>query len=806
MKWLHISDIHFNFKGYESSTVRNKLLSALKDLNTSVDFILITGDCLYKYGSDGIDSEKIISYIREIARSCNCPNNRVYFCQGNHDLDRENVERNDKIDKIRKKKKSFSDSYNQLNTGANDRFQMIVKGVTNRTYTSYQIFAPKNSNYRIISLNSCLLSKDKKDVGHLQICCDKLIDMESQIRNDNRINILIMHHGVDCLEKKDSVQFQHWMEDHHIDVVFCGHTHRSSVESYAETGVDLKQFTAGAIIIDDYAIPSFYLCEYEYGGELISRLFTYSKEAEIWGLDSHSLRKFKHGIFSYKLNRMTLDLSSYKDFIKRMNKMYLDKFHSKDIVSSNMEGKEEFDVSKIISSLSNISMPYEKALDITFQVMMQITDSNFQISGSTLSCTELKKVIYEKIISQKPSVDEKEYIISCWASRYARRYNRHSEMIIQMQNGKTEKINYSYVQGSLLKYIFDDVTGNEIFYLKTSRNELQRMSERILEFLRNIGIFEIRETALFSLVKEYMTQKPHPWLVNNKEQVVSYNKEQAEEHIKRLADHEKVLILQTEAAYHICAIFLAMYDKVIGCTETSPIIALKIAINGMNNNENFILNKMPMQKYQVFQLKKDLENLDINFSRFTEAVNVVYDYIIRRQEVTNEKTASALINLWNIIRKLEQKATYDNKLYLEHPLKRLQYIFEGGTGFIVKSPLKGLNSCFWFEPNWEEYETKQQHLGSQILVCIIKSIDCVNSIFDYLYNNRSFKTCKNSELIFVYDNYTHFSKEDRNTIRNVFKGKSIKCIFIQEENFSDITKDNNWRNILFDIIRISKIS
>ncbi len=32
MKWLHISDIHFNFKGYESSTVRNKLLSALKDL------------------------------------------------------------------------------------------------------------------------------------------------------------------------------------------------------------------------------------------------------------------------------------------------------------------------------------------------------------------------------------------------------------------------------------------------------------------------------------------------------------------------------------------------------------------------------------------------------------------------------------------------------------------------------------------------------------------------------------------------------------------------------------------------------
>lgn len=324
-------------------------------------------------------------------------------------------------------------------------------------------------------------------------------------------------------------------------------------------------------------------------------------------------------------------------------------------------------------------------------------------------------------------------------------------------------------------------------------------------FSRNIGIFEIRESALLSLVKEYITQKTHPWLVNNKDQVVSYNKEQAEEHIKRLDNHEKVLILQTEAAYHICATFLALYDKVIGCTETSPIIMLKTAINGMNNAENFILNRIPMQKYQVFQLKKDLENIDVDFSYFVNAVNVIYDFIICRQEVTNEKTASSLINLWNIIRKLEQKPTYNNKLHLELPLERLKYIFEWGNGFIVKAPLKDLSSCFWFEPNWEEYESKQQHLGSQMLVCIIKDIDFVNSIFNYLYNYND-KKSRTTELIFVYDNYSHFSKEDRNTIRNVFKGKSIKCIFIQEENFSDISERNNWRNILFDIIRISKIS
>ena len=61
------------------------------------------------------------------------------------------------------------------------------------------------------------------------------------------------------------------------------------------------------------------------------------------------------------------------------------------------------------------------------------------------------------------------------------------------------------------------------------------MSERILDFLRNMGIFEVREEVLDSLIIEYITQKPHPWLVhNNSKQLLVYHTHQAEEHINKL--------------------------------------------------------------------------------------------------------------------------------------------------------------------------------------------------------------------------------------------------------------------------------
>lgn len=813
MKWLHISDIHFNIRGYDSEKIKEKLISKLEELNYKLDFILITGDCLYQYDGGNKEQKETINYIKKIANICGCSNKKVYICQGNHDVNRNDNERNKLIESIRKKKADFSASYQKLCEFGNEKFQNIHKGVTSYNYEAYKIFAFKNESYRIISLNSSLISKDKKDCQKLRMCNEKLYEIGKKINNDDKINILIMHHGIECIEPEDARKFEHWVEDSNIDIVFCGHTHRAAVETYNDIFRDVKQFTAGAIVMDDYAIPSFFICETNDARTGVTvQLYTYAKKMEDWALDNQHLRKFKDGKYFYNLSRReqkdkendNVDILKCKTTIDKFNLMYIEKFGDGSIYSNKYEGKEEFNSWKIVHSLVEVGVSYIHALELTKIVMNKITNQDFKSIDIILSCQELRSIVYETIVHYNTSDIQSELEISCWASRYARRYSRDTEIMVIKKYGAKEKLNYSYIKNILLKEVLDSITGNTIFYEKIFRNELTRMAERVLNFLKNMGIFEIRDKALSELIKEYITQNPHPWLVNNnRESLVAYHKEQGEQHIFNLNNDKKdqVIISQMEAAYHICAAFLVQYDDYIGCTETSPIIILTRTINCMTNKINSGI--LPMQKYQIIQLKKDLEIRGINFTDFKRNINILNNNIVVHHKITMQETKEALVELWGMLRKLGQESVVAKKQE-QTTIEGVMNIFSGAKGFIVKSPLRELTNCFWVEPNWEEYEIKQQHLGKQLLVCVLQNVSELDNIYNYLYKQNKRETL--TEIVFVLSDYSSFGSELRKSVREKFKGKYNKCVFVQEENFKQISKNRGWRDIFYELICISKIS
>lgn len=813
MKWLHISDIHFNFKGFESNNLHEKLLNKLKELKLDLDFILVTGDCLYQNGK-GMSPNETANYIKAIARICSCSKKNVYICQGNHDVNRSDLERNEIIDKIRSGDLQFETSYDILNNKSNEKFQIVTKNITGYEYESYKVFSPKNAKYRIVSLNSGLLSKDKNDYGNLKICNSKLMEIGKKIYNDNKINILIMHHGIELLESKDAILLEHWIEDNYIDMVFCGHTHRAAIDTFNDVYRDIKQFTAGAIIVDGYAVPSFYYCEYDDVNEVTITLYTYSIKTEEWDVDNYNLRKFRHGVFKYLLSRETniksseddLNIDKCKDMINRCNREYKIRYKTDKIYVNKFNGNDYFDTGKIIRSLGEIGMPYARVLDIVLDVIKKITSDNFITKGQYLSSDELRNIIYGAIVTCEPNKEENEFDVSCWASRYARKYNPNIEIMVQKDNDEEQSLNYSYIQDKLLKQVIDSVTGNSIYYRKIIINELKRMSENILSFLKNMGIFAIKEDVLKKLVVEYITQNPHPWVVNNNsEKLIKYHKIQAENHILELKNHNELIISQIEAAYHICALFLTEYDKYIGCTETSPIIILSKAINGMSEAKLNSIYSLPMERHQIIQLKKDLQNQEIDFYDFARNVSILNNEMVDKKLVTGDTTKEALFSLWDIVRKLEQNKKNMPDLKVGNPIERIKNIFNSGKGFLVKSNLKALPSCFWIEPNWEDYEIKLQHLGKQLLVCIIDKDEDVDEVYNYLYINNTRDHCV-SEVAFALNSYKSFTREERKKIRARFKGKSIKCIFIQESDYSHISDTRNWRDIFYEVISVSKIS
>lgn len=813
MRWLHLSDIHFNMKGYDAKNVREQLLVKLRELDLQIDFILITGDCLFKFGKGSWSQKEIIAYIKDIANACKCSCKKVYICPGNHDVNREDNDRNGLINDIRNGNKDFSDNFQMLCGYGHDRFQLIHKGVTSYEYEAYKVFAPSKELYRIISIDSTLISKDKEDHQKLRVFNDKIFEIGKKIKNDNRVNILIMHHGIECLELSDARRFEHWIEDYNVDLICCGHTHRAAVNSYDDLQRDIKQFTAGAIVVDDYAIPSFYICEYsEMKIQIEMSLFTYATKTEKWILDNQLLRKFPEGKYLYELSRFKnhivekrkSDVLKCKTTIDEFNLKYLNKYGSKKIYSSRHDGNEDFNSWKIIHSLVEIGVGYTKALEITYEVIEKITSDEFNSINSILSSEELRDTVYETIIHYPASLTESEYEISCWASRYARKYSRNKEIMVIDKYKREEKLNYFYIKNTLLKNAIDSVTQNSIFYEKIFRNELSRMAENVLDFLKNMGIFEIREEALLELVKEYITQKPHPWLINgNREEIIAYHKEQGVRHINDLRDGKnQTKITQMEAAYHTCAALLAQYDDYIGCTEISPINILAKTINNISNKIQDGKFIFPMQKYQIIQMKKDLESHEINFVDLKRVINVLYKNIVNSQKISRQDTKEALIELWGMLLKLEK--TSKETQQVGNSLDVVRNIFTSAKGFVVKANLRELKNCFWVEPNWEKYEIRQQRLGKQMLVCVLENIDEAEKIKEYLYGQGKKNTV--TEITFVLKDYSGFSSESRKRIREIFKGKYLRCIFIQEDNFERNFAIQDWRTEFYHVLEISKIS
>lgn len=862
MRWLHLSDIHFGFQGYESKNVRKKLIEKINKLNLQMDFILITGDCLYQFGKTTWDQKATIKYIKDIVKACKCPNKRVYICPGNHDVDRDNESRNKLIQSIRDGEKDFWSNYEDLFNYGHDRFRLLYKGVTSTDYEAYKVFSPRNSNYRIISIDTCFLSKDNEDCHRLRIFNEKISDMEKEIKKDERINILIMHHGIECFELAEAKKFEHWVEDNGIDIVFCGHTHRAAVNSYDDLEQDIKQFTAGAVIADNYAIPGFYICEsYEENTKIEISLYTYTKDAEKWVLCNQLLRKFKNGKYVYELYRhknlilerqntleikseisnssdTNIDNSNIKSEISadnlksqnvedtilsnsvidkptsimlklntaidEFNAKYFWKYESNRIYTNKNENLEKFDFWKIVHSLVNVGVNYLEALELTCQVIEIISSPQFESEKDLLSSEELRDIVYDTIIHFRPSLTESEFNISCWASRYARKYSRSKEILVIDKYNNYEKMTYHYIKDTLLKKVIDDITNNKVFYEKIFRNELTRMAESVLEFLNNMGVFEIREEALLELIKEYITQKPHPWLVNgNRYQLLAYHKEQGKNHIRDLYDeNNQTIITQMEAAYHICAAFLVQYDDYIGCMETSPLTILVKSINNISNKNLDNTINIPMQRFQIVQLKKDLEVHGIKFEKLKKEINVLNRNIVNARKISLKETQEALINLWEILLKMEEPIGESRNA--GSAIEKVRDIFTDAVGFVVKANLRELSNCFWFEPNWEKYEIHQQHLGKQILVCILKDINEAEKIYEYLYmqNRRENIT----EITFVLEDFSVFSSENRKRIRNIFKGKYLRCIFVQAENFKLISKQQGWRNIFYEILIGSKIS
>lgn len=325
MKWLVISDIHSAIHDFPTVNAQEKLIDQIKreGKKKPFDFVLITGDCMDRCS----DSHQAVEYIKSIKDACKIDRDHIFICPGNHDILRPNNKDPKKdvqrIKLIKELRNGRIDIVNTLSLEGKNAFPWrdtygvfsdMYKEIKGYSYEPFAFFEPEGEAYRILSIDSCMFSMDDNDAGHLYVSVPKLMQQFAKMKNDNKLNIAMMHHGVTFLEQEDARMLENALADYNIDVLYCGHSHRTGMAVLADaikpdeatTGHRVREFTCGACHVNDYqrTEATFFVCEYDDNERIIkTTAYHFATRISDWGLDATSTRPFKDGINIYRIPR-----------------------------------------------------------------------------------------------------------------------------------------------------------------------------------------------------------------------------------------------------------------------------------------------------------------------------------------------------------------------------------------------------------------------------------------------------------------------------------------------------------------------
>jgi len=267
IRWIQLSDIHYQFDNYNTVKVRDRLVTHLQDLRQSIEynFLIITGDVTYK--NKGYDSDTI-AFICKIADILQIEKRQIFIVPGNHDLHRSDLritilkdifdgeisEQANKADKI------FCDEnkveYLKVLQDGFKRFSDFETTLLNRPSRISELhFVEEDENYRIIHLNTCIMAGQDGEDGKLFVGSSPLYKTLRSISIDDqdnkKVNIAIGHHSLECFVLPERNKVLDDFQNYNIDLYLCGHAHEPKYVKNFGGDHTLHSFVCGSNIVDD---------------------------------------------------------------------------------------------------------------------------------------------------------------------------------------------------------------------------------------------------------------------------------------------------------------------------------------------------------------------------------------------------------------------------------------------------------------------------------------------------------------------------------------------------------------------------
>lgn len=309
MRIVHLSDFHHNKDNLSdiNEFILKALVSDLQTFNSGkkIDLLIISGDMIDKGGVSFGDINSAFqnfsdSILKPISDAIDLNYDRIFFCPGNHDIDRnadpeyvdkglcdtltcvekinEYIDSND-INGI-KKLLPFNEFEKEFR-----KDQSINMDISN-FQSCYQV-ETTNAKVGIACFNSCWrCHKDREDKGNI-ILGERQITRARKIIMGSDLKIAVVHHPLDWLSEFDKKSVKNFiLKDY--DMIFFGHTHEavtsmnSSFLGSVFVSVAPSNWTYNLRSSDDVHSNGYSVIDYDLNDRLVTvhnRKYYHKKEA-----------------------------------------------------------------------------------------------------------------------------------------------------------------------------------------------------------------------------------------------------------------------------------------------------------------------------------------------------------------------------------------------------------------------------------------------------------------------------------------------------------------------------------------------
>lgn len=235
-RWIHLSDIHFAYKNYQSDRLRGKLFEKVKEIvrQDKVNFLFITGDITDRDSEYDSDLYKFLS---EMITIMDLDKKHIFLVPGNHDVSRSD-DRMIQLERIKDAGEKGMEMVHELDNGtvemllsSQHKFYDLYKYITQEEYPVKDIhFIREVDGAKIIHFNTSWLCGMDGEEGRLFLGSDKLYYcLKDANLKEEDLNIAIGHHSFECFHRKEQDQLKAFLKEYNIDFYLSGHVHEALI-------------------------------------------------------------------------------------------------------------------------------------------------------------------------------------------------------------------------------------------------------------------------------------------------------------------------------------------------------------------------------------------------------------------------------------------------------------------------------------------------------------------------------------------------------------------------------------------------